>query len=442
MDKIRRVAGAEYFNSVRSKAFIISILMVPMIMAFSIGMQIFAGKKIDMTPRKIAVVDHTGRLFEAISKSAEIRNANLKKAKDLPDAVKAMAPKQPDFAPVAHDAAGKTREALELELSGQVRRKELFAFAVIEKNVFAVTGEEQRGVAYYTQTPTFQALPRWLEQTINNEVRRARLGEAGLDGALIGKLSQRARFDRRGLAKKTKSGKIEKAKKQNALKTMAVPLVTMMVMFVTVMTTAPMLMNTVLEEKMNKVSEVLISSVTPFQLMFGKLLGCVLVSLTLSSLYILSIVVSLHQLDYLHLVPMDMVGWFFMFQVMAAFIFGAMFLAIGSACNEIRDAQSLMTPVMLLAMAPMFVWTAILQAPNSPFSQVLSLIPPFTPVLMMVRLASPAGPALWELLLAMVLTGSFMFFCIWAAAKIFRVGILAQGQPPSMLKLMSWIWSK
>lgn len=442
MDKIRRVAAAEYLNSVRSKAFIISILMVPLILALSLGMSVFAGKKIDMTPRKIAVVDHTGRLFDAIKQSAEIRNANLNKSKKLPDAVKAMAPKQPHFAPVAHDAGDQTRESLELELSGKVRSKELFAFAIIEENVFAVQGDEARGVAYYTQTPTFLSLPRWLEQTINAEVRRARLGEAGLDSALIGKLSRPAKFDRRGLAKKTKTGKIEKAKKQNALKTMAVPLVTMMVMFVTVMTTAPMLMNTVLEEKMNKVSEVLISSVTPFQLMFGKLLGCVLVSLTLSTLYILSIVVSLHQLDYLHLVPLDMVGWFFLFQVMAAFIFGSMFLAIGSACNEIRDAQSLMTPVMLLGMVPMLVWMVILQAPNSPFSQVMSLIPPFTPVLMMVRLASPAGPALWELLLAMVLTGTFMFFCIWAAAKIFRVGMLAQGQSPSMLKLMSWIWSK
>lgn len=442
MDKIRRVAAAEYLNSVRSKAFIISVLMVPLILASSVGLQVFGGKKIDMTPRKIAVVDYTGRLFATIKKSSEIRNANLKKVKDVPDAVKAMAPKQPEFDPVAHDAGGKAREALELELSGKVRRKELFAFAIIEENVFAVQGNERRGVAYYTQTPTFQSLPRWLEQTINSEVRRARFGEAGLDRALIGRLSQGAKFDRRGLAKKTKTGKIEKAKKQDMVKAMAVPFVTMMVMFVTVMTTAPMLMNTVLEEKMNKVSEVLISSVTPFQLMFGKLLGCVLVSLTLSILYILSIVVGLYQLDFLHMVPMDMVGWFFLFQVMAAFIFGSMFLAIGSACNEIRDAQSLMTPVMFLGMAPMLMWMVVLQAPNSPFSQVMSLIPPFTPVLMMVRLASPAGPALWELLLAMVLTGTFMFFCIWAAAKIFRVGILAQGQSPSMLKLMSWIWSK
>ncbi len=442
MDKIRRVAGAEYLNSVRSKAFIISILMMPLIMALSIFLQVFAGKKIDMTPRRIAVVDESGRLFDAIKRSSDARNAGLKKVEDQPDAVKAMAPKQPEFDPIAYESDGKSREELELELSGKVRRKELFAFVIIEMNVFDVGGKEERGVAYFTQTPTFMSLPRWLEQTINNQLRSVRLKEAGIDGALIGKLSQRAKFDRRGLAKKTKSGKIQKAKKENPLKTMAVPLVTMLVMFVTVMTTAPMLMNTVLEEKMNKVSEVLISSVTPFQLMFGKLLGCVLVSLTLSSLYILSIVASLHQLDYLHLVPMDMVGWFFLFQVMAAFIFGSMFLAIGSACNEIRDAQSLMTPVMLLAMAPMFVWVAIMQAPNSPFSQVMSLIPPFTPVLMMIRLASPAGPAMWELLLAMVLTGGFMLFCIWAASKIFRVGILAQGQSPSMLKLMSWIWSK
>lgn len=442
MDKVKRVAVAEYLNSVRSKAFIISILMMPLIIGLSVTLQLFAAKKIDMTPRRVAVVDYSGKLFATIKQASDARNQSLKSKPEPPDKVRAMAPSKPPYAPFLHDPGDTPREELELQLSSRVRGKDLFAFVIIGENVFAVADEDRRGVSYFTQTPTFMDLPRWLENTINGELRRVRLLDAGLDQALIAKLSRRAPFDRRGLAKKTKTGKIQKAKKEDPIRTMVVPLVTMLVMFVTVMTTAPMLMNTVLEEKMNKVSEVLISSVSPVQLMFGKLVGCVLVSLTLSGLYILSIVISLKHLNYLYLVPTDLVGWFFLFQVMAGFIYGAMFMAVGSACNEIRDAQSLMTPVMLMGMAPMLVWLAIVQAPNSPFSQVMSLIPPFTPVLMMIRLASPAGPAMWELALALVLTGAFMFFCIWAAAKIFRIGILAQGQSPSLFKLLSWIWSK
>jgi len=448
MDKIRRVALAEYLNAVRSKAFIISVLLVPVIIGLSIGLQIFAAKKIDMTPRKVAVVDYSGRLFDAIRRASEERNRRLKerhRKQERPDPaerMRSLAPAQPEFDFVRHDPGKLSREKLELELSGQVRRKELFAFVIIEPDVFDVDDEKKSRVLYFTQTPTFAQLPQWLERTVNAELRRARLRAAGLDERRIDRLSRPVAFDRRGLARKTQSGGIQKAPKENRIKTMLVPLATMMLMFVTVMTTAPMLMNTVLEEKMNKVAELLISAVSPMELMLGKLLGCVLVSLTLSTLYLLSIVASLKRLDYLHLVPMDMVGWFFLFQVMAAFIYGAMFLAVGSACNEIRDAQSLMTPVMLMGMAPVFVWLPIAQAPHSPFSQVMSLIPPFTPVLMMIRLASPAGPAAWELALAIVLTGAFMVFCVWAAARIFRIGILAQGQSPSLLKLLKWIGSR
>jgi ABC-2 type transport system permease protein len=166
------------------------------------------------------------------------------------------------------------------------------------------------------------------------------------------------------------------------------------------------------------------------------------VSLTLSLLYLGSILGMLARGGLLHHVPLDLVGWFFLFQVMALFIFGSMFLAIGAACNEIRDAQNLMFPAMVLVVAPMMVWLPIVQSPHSPFAVTMSLIPPFTPTLMMLRLATPAGVAWWELILAIGLTSLFMLFCVWAAGRIFRVGILAQGQAPSLFRLLTWITSK
>jgi ABC-2 type transport system permease protein len=313
---------------------------------------------------------------------------------------------------------------------------------VIEENVYDPEAEDRHAVRYFTQTPTFNELPNWLRDTINDELRRVRLDAAGLDGQLIRKLGRRVEFDRRGLARKMSDGKVEKGKKENQIQTMLVPLASMMMLFMIVMTSAPMLMNTVLEEKMNKVAEVLVSAVTPFQLMLGKLIGCVMVSVTLSLLYLGSVFSLLAKNGWLHFVPWELVGWFFVFQLMALFIFGSIFLAIGSACNEIRDAQSLMFPAMILVIVPMLVWMPIVQSPHSPFAVVMSLIPPFTPTLMMLRLATPAGVAWWELSVALLLTTFFMLFCVWAAAKIFRIGILAQGQAPSLLRLLSWIASK
>lgn len=442
MDKIRRVAVGEFLNAVRSKAFIVSLLALPIIMVLSATLQVYAARKVDDTPRKFAVVDRTGRLSAAIDEGAERRNASLGEAPAGMESLKSVAPKRPRFEPVAFDPGDRDDEALELELSRRVRKKELFAFVIIGAEVFDPEAKADKAVRYFTQTPTFNELPRWIQGTIDDELRRVRLDEAGLDRELIRKLSRRVEFDRRGLAKRTSDGKVQKAKKENQVRTMLVPMGSMMLLFMIVMTSAPMLMNTVLEEKMNKVAEVLVSAVSPFELMMGKLLGCVMVSVTLSVLYLGSVFAFLARSGWLHYVPWELVGWFFVFQVMALFIYGSIFLAIGSACNEIRDAQSLMFPAMVLVIIPMLIWLPIVQSPNSPFSVAMSLIPPFTPTLMMMRLATPAGPAWWELALALALTTLFMLFCVWAAARIFRIGILAQGQAPSLFKLISWLASK
>ena len=122
----------------------------------------------------------------------------------------------------------------------------------------------------------------------------------------------------------------------------------MFLLYMMVMSAAPSLLNTVLEEKMAKISEVLLSSVTPFQLMLGKLFGTVLVSLTLSTLYLSSAVFMLWKANLLHLVPPQIFLWFLLFQLLALLIFGSLFSAVGAACSEIRDAQNFMFPVMMM----------------------------------------------------------------------------------------------
>ena len=90
-------------------------------------------------------------------------------------------------------------------------------------------------------------------------------------------------------------------------------------------------------------------------------------------------------------VPWDLLPWFFSYQVSAVLMFGAIFVAIGSACNDLKEAQSLMTPVWLLVCAPMFVWIYVIKEPMSAFATGLSLFPPCTPMLMLMRQATPVG---------------------------------------------------
>jgi ABC-type Na+ efflux pump permease subunit len=134
--------------------------------------------------------------------------------------------------------------------------------------------------------------------------------------------------------------------------------------------------------------------------------------------------------------------WFLLFQLLALLIFGSIFSAIGASCSEIRDAQSMMFPAMLLIMIPLFTWMPVLQSPSSTFARMVSLFPPATPMLMLLRIAIPPGPPWWEIVLGVVLTFGFMLACVWASAKIFRIGLLSQGQAPSLARLVAWLTSR
>ena len=448
MNKIWRVAFTEYLNAVRSKAFILGVLALPLIMAISVGVQLYAQKKTDLTPRRFAVLDRSGQLYQALAASARTRNESLRtnhasvSVEMKGQRLKMDLPKQPEFVPEEFKFAGDDWKAAELQLSERVRRKELFAFVIIGQNILSPNATNHTELLYHTETPTFQELPVWIDSTLNAEIRERRFTAAGVDSRQVRQLSRPVPLQRLGLAQKKATGEVIGAKHENRVATMLVPVGAAMLLFMTVMGSAPTLLNTVLEEKMQKISEVLIASVSPFELMLGKLFGTVMTALTLSSLYLGGVVWMLWRFDYLGLVPAHLFGWFFVFQLLALLMFGSVFIAVGAACSEIRDAQNLIFPVMMFIMIPMFTLGPVLQSPASPFARALSLFPPATPVIMFLRIAIPPGPVWWEVALGIVLTTLFMLGCVWASAKTFRIGILSQGQTPSIPKLVAWVFSK
>jgi ABC-type Na+ efflux pump permease subunit len=176
--------------------------------------------------------------------------------------------------------------------------------------------------------------------------------------------------------------------------------------------------------------------------MTGKLTGAVGIGMTLSTIYLGAAYGLTHYFEIADQIPVALYAWFVFFLFIALVIFGSIFSAIGAACSEIRDAQSLMTPVMLLVIIPMMCLGPILDSPSSTFSKAVSLFPPATPMLMFVRIAMQPGPEAWEIMLAVILSVAFATACVWAAGKVFRVGILSQGQAPSFTKLIGWVLTK
>lgn len=432
MSKILVVAKNEYLIAVTSKAFLVGLIMMPVFMGGALVVQYLARDQVDLTERSVAVVDRTGQLTDAIQQRAAARNE--REIFEPRDGQKVQV--RPKFRTVLVEPAEDDQQQ-QIALSDQVRDAELFAFVVIDPDVFDVQSAD--GIRYYSQSPSYRELPNWLQRVINEQIKQQRIQDLNLSPESVAAIAAQTPLRQFGLVERTEDGQISDAKEEDRLLTFAVPFAGLMLMFMMVMSVAPAMLNNVLEEKMQKISEFLVSSVTPFQLMAGKLVGSVAVGMTLSTMYLAAAAGLAWHFEVASDVPVSLYVWFVFYLLVALVIFGSVFSAVGAACSEIRDAQSLMTPVMLLVIIPMMCMGPILTSPNSTFARVVSLFPPATPMLMFVRIAIPPGPAVWEIVLGTTLVVLFAIACVWAAGRIFRIGILAQGQPPTLAGLVKWI---
>ena len=436
MRKILIVAQSEFGTLVRSKAFMVTIVMLPVIMVLSVVLMRVTKDATDGKDRTFAVVDYTGVLGEPLVAVAQVLNAGSGDLAD-PQATRTT----PRFIPVVVKPDGRTPEQLRLELSDRVRREELFAFVELPAELLDPAAKVQ--IRYYSNHPSYNALPIWLRATLNGVVLNERFRRASIDRALVARLTRQAPVENLGLFERDTAGTVKQAEKVDQVRAQGVPLAMLILMYITVMSSAPQLLNSVIEEKMSRISEVLMGAITPFQLMMGKLIGSVAVSVLLAAIYIGGgLVVAQYWGGYASAVTPEALVWFTLFLVMAGLIFGSIFIAIGAACNDLKDTQSMATPAMVLVMLPMFTWMSVLRAPDGMTAMMLSLFPTAAPFLMMLRISLRPGPPAWQIALSIVIMGATVVLAIWAAGKIFRTGLLMQGKSATMAEMLRWVRAK
>ncbi len=213
----------------------------------------------------------------------------------------------------------------------------------------------------------------------------------------------------------------------------------MMLLWISVMNGGQFLMMTVIEEKSSRVMEVLLSAVSPRQLMTGKILGQMCVALTILAIYVTVGLVALNQFNYLYLIDVADLGLLVVYFFIAFLLMGTLMAAIGSAVTEIMEAQSLLTPVMMVLIIPLILFAPLTRSPNSVFSTVVSFIPPISPFAMVIRLAASEPIPLWQIPATIALGILSVYVAIWATAKIFRIGVLMYGKPPNFRTLIKWV---
>ncbi|MBL0869600.1 MAG: ABC transporter permease [Phycisphaerales bacterium] len=220
---------------------------------------------------------------------------------------------------------------------------------------------------------------------------------------------------------------------------MIVPFAMMILLMLSVMTGGQYLMTALVEEKSNRVMEVLLSAVSPMQLMTGKIIGMMCVALLILTIYGGAGIAGLIVANLVDLIETSKLIWLAIFFFCAFFTIASMMAAVGAAVNDIREAQTFLTPVMLTVMLPWLMVMPISRAPNSTFATVLSFVPVMNPFVSVIRLGGSEPVPNWQLAVSAVIGVLTALVTAWIAAKIFRIGVLMYGKPPNFTTLIRWV---
>lgn len=453
MRKIRVIAAREYQAAVRTKSFLVSLILMPVLMGGAVVVQSISKQLEDTGQKRFAVVDRTPgqALFAGLAAAAQKRNEE-----DIYDP-KTGKQDRPMFILERVEPSPDTAEAKDeqrFELSERVYRNEFFGFLEIGPDVLSSTPSlpltaalgppkspsDRVVLRYQSNNPGYGAFYRWAEKVINEEVHRQRCIRFGVPAEKIATLLQPVPMLPKGLSKRNAEGKVEDPPTESQVAHYLLPAGFIGLMFLLIMVGATPLMQGVVEEKMQRIAEVLLGSVRPFELMLGKLLGMVGVSLTIAALYLAGAYAAAYYYGFTDYLPPTLLIWFVVYQILAVLMYGSLFIAIGAACTDMKETQSLLLPVMMVACLPLFVLVPVIENSNGAFATAISFFPPSTPMLMITRQAVPPGVAWWQPPVGVLVVLLATALCVYAAGRIFRVGILMQGKGAQFSQLVQWVF--
>jgi ABC-type Na+ efflux pump permease subunit len=445
MRKILTIAAREYRAMVGTKAFLISVTMMPILMLGGILAMELLKNVSSVKERTIAVIDHEGSFLPVLDEAAERQRQFVHGRANGEASPKFREPDVPGMSPESYrlekiDPAN-VDDQLRLQLSERVRNQELYAIVEIPKDVLKPGLTEDNKVQFYAQDSSLSVARRWIEQVINQYAKDRRIAELGLTRDELRRFNDansNVQIVGQGLMTETAEGEIQGEKETDVMTAIFLPMGVMLLMFMVIFMAAQPMLESVLEEKSQRIAEVLLGSANPFQLMMGKLLGTVGGSLTIFAIYLTGAFAFATYREWTHLVPFRLIPWFIVFQIAGVLFYASIFMAVGASVSQLKEAQSMLLPVWMLLMAPLFVWFAIVRDPTSAVAMIFSYFPPTTPTTMILRMATPYAIPWWEPVLGLILTLGATLVVVVLAGRIFRIGILWQGKTPKLGEVLKW----
>ena len=426
---------------------------------------------------KIVVADGTAQLFETIEQAATQRNEALKmlSKKDMDRADKKFSGRdskdsfmnqQADIW-LFTEAPNELTDEQRLEYSRQIRNGELYALVEIPKSLWddpsklgvadAVestglksTGLERTGLErtgdtptvvpkFYSQDALISGTRSWLGFLISQKMRELRIRQFGLNSIapeVFSQIDAKVELTPNMPIQASDIGKSKDQSPMDSLIAMFLPFGVMMLMFMVILMAAQPMLESAMEEKSLRISEVLLGSVTPSQLMGGKLIGNVAGSLVIFVLYGSGGLFLLNSQGLSDKIPASVLPWFLLFQLLGVLFFSSIFLTVGASVNELKEAQTMLLPVWMVLMAPMMVWFVAVRDPNGVVATTLSFFPPSCPMMMVLRLASGTTVPFWQPPLAAIIMLGSTFLIVRTAGRIYRAGLLRNEGARSITQLL------
>lgn len=403
--KILAVARWEYIEKVRTKAFIISLILTPAIMILLGVIPSLLATKPDTTTTKIGIIDKTGEIASAL-------NSDLYDKFKLPDG-------KPNYE-ITQIPADSRQQANKMVLQDQIS-----SYIVIDSNI-----TRTRKFEYVSQNVSnFREIER-LQSAVKDIVVSNDLRKNGVNPELVKETSKPIDL---ATVKLSKAGIAEKAEAGSGF---ILGYIFIMVLLFFVLTSGQLLVRSVVEEKSNRIVEVLLSSLTAEEMMTGKIIGLSLLGMTQLAVWAAVGISFAGQFAGFLTIP-DNVWWVAIFFFLGFLFYASIFVMAGAPVTTEQEAQQATSYVMLLLFLPLAVAFVITENPTASYLKILSLIPVFTPSMMAFRIPIQS-PELWELIAGAVILLGSTYVCMIAAGRIFKIGILVYGKRPTLKELMRW----
>jgi ABC-2 type transport system permease protein len=431
MKKFLTVVKREYLQRVRAKMFIVSTILLPAVMSlFGIVPAIILSIK--TPPMRIAVVDQSGRLYPQLRQALGGDDSD----QDANSANRAPGPRRnlARFVLLDMDVKSLSLEQIRSQLDESLRNRTLEGYVILPPD-FLSTGKAE----FVNRIPGDVFSQQALQSAINRAVREQRLIDANVDTKTRQDLLKPIQLQ----SIKTGSG----GQETNNGSTFALVFGIGFVMYLAILMYGQIILGAVIEEKETRIAEILFSSVRPFALMMGKLVGVSLVALTqltiwaiafsVFALYGVGILASqglpanIPTLPFLHYV------YFVLFFLLGYFIYATIYALVGSMVTTAQEGGQLAMPIILILVVSFYLFWPVSRAPDSPFSFWVSMIPFSAPVSMLVRIVTQTPP-FWQIALSLAIGFSSVLVIMWIAARIYRVGMLMYGKRASIPEAIRW----